>query len=210
MEIIKRINNKIMTLLYNVMWKLLRKNEMTSTLLRSLRLRIHNVDIGMYSYGCFDPLRFGKNAVIGRYCSFASTCYRFNGNHGISFIALHPYLYNTRLGLVKKESITRTKIVIEDDVWIGHNAIIVPGVDYIGRGSVIAAGAVVTRNVPRYAIVAGNPAKVIKFRFCENVINEIEATEWWNMNKIEIAALIKSNPKLCFNPVDFFSKEASK
>lgn len=209
MKVIHRLENKVLTLLYKIMWRLLRKREMTSELLRTLRLRIYDVNIGMYSYGCFDPLRIGKGAEIGRYCSFSSTCFRFNGNHGMSFLALHPYLYNKRLGLVENESITRTRIKIEDDVWIGHNAIIVPSVDYIGRGSVIAAGAVVTRNVPKYAIVAGNPAKIIKYRFSDNVIKEVEATEWWKMNKIEIAKLMRSNPKLCFNPDKYFSKEES-
>lgn len=206
----RRLKTRLMKNIYAMAWTILRKKEMTSKLLRTLRFKIYKVDVGMYSYGCFDPLRFGNGATIGRYCSFAPTCYRFNGNHGTSFLSLHPYFYNTRLGLVEKESIVRTQIIIEDDVWVGHNAIILPAVNLIGRGSVIAAGAVVTKNVPRYAVVGGNPAKVIKYRFTDEVISNIESLEWWNMSKSDIAKLINENSSLCFQPAELYAMEIKK
>ena len=68
--------------------------------------------------------------------------------------------------------------VIEDDVWIGSNSVILSGVK-IGRGAVIGAGSIVTKNVPKYAIVAGNPAKVIKMRFNDEEISKLEKLKWW-------------------------------
>ena len=84
---------------------LLRRRQMTSPLLRRLFSDAHNVTVGLYSYGCFDPVRIAAGTVIGRYCSFAPTSYRFNGNHPIDFLTQHPYLYNPRLGMVSREAI---------------------------------------------------------------------------------------------------------
>ncbi|MBN2965577.1 CatB-related O-acetyltransferase, partial [Sulfurospirillum sp. T05] len=70
-------------------------------------------------------------------------------------------------------------IIIEDDVWIGSNCVILSGVT-IGRGSVIGAGSVVTKNIPKYSIVGGNPAKVIKNRFNHETICLIENLKWWD------------------------------
>lgn len=185
---------------YKFVWAVLRRREMSSRLLRLSLMKFHGVSVGMYSYGCFDPKRIGRGTSIGRYCSFASTSYRFNGNHGLQFLSLHPYLYNIRLGMVNKEMIVRSHCVIEDDVWLGHAALILPKVKLIGRGSVIAAGAVVTKDVPKYAIVAGNPAKVIKYRFDAATIERIENTRWWLKSKDEIAMMINENPELLYRP----------
>lgn len=71
-------------------------------------------------------------------------------------------MYNSSLNFVLKDTIDFQDLVIEDDVWIGHNAIILPSVSKIERGAVIAAGSIVTKNVKKYSIVAGNPAVEIK------------------------------------------------
>ena len=186
------------------------KNQFESLWLRHYFCHNYNIDVGLYSYGCFDPLRIPKNTRIGRYCSFSNTCYFLNGNHGLSFLSLHPYFYNVNLGVVTEESISRTNFVVEDDVWVGHNAIILPSVKFIGRGSVIGAGAVVAKDVGRYEIVGGNPAKVIRKRFNEETINHIEKTQWWLKNKSEIAEIIISNNKLAFEPQNYFYDEIAR
>lgn len=176
----------------------------TSEELRRFFVERYQIDIGLYSYGCFDASRIAMGTTIGRYCSFANSVYVFNGNHGIDFLSLHPYLYNIQFEYVEKEMIKRTNCTIEDDVWLGHSAIILPQVEWIGRGSVIGAGAVVTRSVPRYAIVAGNPARTLRFRFPDAIIQRIEATEWWKMSSSELKMLIQEKPDMVFRPVDYF------
>lgn len=184
------------------------RDEFTSIPLRKYFLERYEISIGLYSYGCFDPARIARGTTIGRYCSFARTASIFNGNHGIGFLSLHPYLYNVALGFVKTETINRTKCVIEDDVWIGHASIILPSVSLIGRGSIIGAGAVVTRNVPRYAVVVGNPGRVIRYRFTEDIVGMIEETKWWEMDSEELGLLINDNPSLVFGPADYYVGKA--
>jgi len=202
-----KLKNILMRRFYGIIWRLLQRNEMTSYFLRKLRVQVFDVEVGLYSYGCFDPKRIANGTTIGRYCSFSSTCFRFNGNHGMNFLALHPYLYNTRLGMVKKESIVRTHCTIEDDVWVGHAAIILPNVKIIGRGAVIAAGAVVTKDVPRYAVVGGNPAKIIKYRFDQETIEKIEASKWWMLDMNSLSQLIKDKPELVYDPARTFRRK---
>ena len=73
-----------------------------------------------------------------------------------------------------------TPLFIGNDVWVGENVKILKKVDYIGHGSVIGAGSIVTKNVPDYAIVAGNPATFIRSRFNENVIQSLLELKWWD------------------------------
>lgn len=181
------------------------KNQFKSVPLRKYYLEKFNIKVGLYSYGCFDENRIARGTIIGRYCSFAPSCYIFNGNHGIDFLSLHPYAYNPNLGYVKEETISRSQCVISDDVWIGHNAIITPSVTSIGRGAVIAAGAVVTKNVPPYAVMAGNPAKPIKFRFTPQVIESIEASEWWLKDDDHFRSMLNTNSHMFFKPAEYFS-----
>jgi acetyltransferase-like isoleucine patch superfamily enzyme len=178
-----------------------KRNEFESLPLRKYFSKKFNIDIGMYSYGCFDSSRIPKNTKIGRYCSFAPSAFIFSRNHGLSYLSLHAYLYNSSLGLIKgKDRVKETVCVTEDDVWFGHNSIVTPSVEKIGRGSVIAAGAVVTKNVPRYAIVAGNPARVIKYRFPQETIEFIEKSRWWLLNKKELKHLIESDNSFVYTP----------
>ena len=76
-------------------------------------------------------------------------------------------------------------IIIKNDVWIGVNCTILDGIT-IGNGAVVAAGSIVTKDVPPYAIVGGNPAKIIKYRFSKEIIDEIEQTQFWDMDINEI------------------------
>lgn len=151
-----------------------------SLMLRKIYRQYHDIDIGLYSYGgCFDVTKIGRFTKIGRYCSFAEGVCIFNGNHPIDNKSLHPFFYNPMLGVVKEEKIQRRLIEIGNDVWIGRNAIITPSVKEIGDGAVIGAGAVVTKDVPDFAVVAGNPARIIKYRFDEKVIKQIKESKWW-------------------------------
>lgn len=188
----------------NIYIKFLLRQEFESLRLRKLFSKRFRIEVGLYSYGCFDTTRIPVGTKIGRYCSFSKTCYFFSRNHGLKYISLHPYLYNAALGMVARDTIEHQSCVVEDDVWIGHNAIITASVMRIGRGAVIAAGATVTRNVPPYAIIAGNPGNIIKYRFDPIIIEKIEATRWWEKSKLELKQLISEMPDLIFTPEQYF------
>lgn len=174
--------------------------EMESERLRRWFRKRHGVEVGLYSYGCFDPHRIPTGTVIGRYCSFASTAYIFNADHGLGYLSLHPYLYNPACGLVESEAIERTACNVEDDVWMGHNAAILASVRRIGRGAAIAAGAVVTRDVEPYSVVAGVPATVRRTRFDPATIERIEASRWWMRDREGLRRLIRDDPGFVYRP----------
>ncbi len=165
----------------------LEKGQMQSKTLRRIFLDYHDVEIGMYSYGgCFDSTHIRAKTKIGRYCSFAGGVCRFNANHPMEFRSMHPFFYSPDFGDVQKELIHRSELVIGNDVWVGQNAIILPSVKRIGDGAVIGAGAVVTRDVPDFAIVGGNPAKVIRYRFSKETQLKIKASKWWDKDITEL------------------------
>jgi virginiamycin A acetyltransferase len=181
------------------------QQELTSTKLRA-DFRALEIDVGLYSYGCFDADRIGRRTKVGRYCSFADTARVYTRNHGVEFLGLTPYLYNVHLGVVDVDMIPHTPVSIADDVWVGHAAIILLSTGSIGRGAVIGAGSVVTKPVPAYAIVGGNPAKVIRMRFDQPTIDAIEETRWWERTPDDLRALVRDNPDLVFTPTKLLGR----
>jgi virginiamycin A acetyltransferase len=174
------------------------KGQMYSATLRKIFSKYHNIEIGMYSYGgCFEPGAIAQFTIIGRYCSFASGVRVFNGDHPLQFKSMHPFFYNPALGYVKNELISRNRITIGNDVWLGHNAIILSNVRSIGDGAVIGAGTVVTKDVPDFAVVVGNPGKVIKYRFSEQTIQKLKKERWWDKDIDELKAKLDSFTQDC-------------
>jgi acetyltransferase-like isoleucine patch superfamily enzyme len=188
------------SLLYQAKLRWLRRNEYESTALRQWFARDFGVEVGMYSYGCFDRWRVPARTRIGRYCSFAKTVRVVELNHPLDALSTHPFLYDPRFGVAAKEPLAAEWLVIEDDVWISHNATLLPGCRSVGRGSVIGAGAVVTRDVPRYSVVGGLPAKVLRQRFSPDLEAAIEASRWWELDRAELAALARRDPELVYHP----------
>ena len=117
----------------------------------------HQVDIGMYTSGpCYySPHLFPSGTKIGRYSVvYEETVRIFTVNHPLDRMSTHAIFYNPKLGYAKKEAdINRKGMLIGNDVFVGHNVTILPGVNKIGDGAVIGAGAVVTKDVPDFAIV---------------------------------------------------------
>lgn len=160
----------------------------------------HRIDVGLYSYGCFDQWRMPGPLVIGRYCSIAKTVRSAPINHPFDAITTHPALYERKFGVVDQDLHYDDPQIIEDDVWIGHNAMILPSCRRIGRGSIIGAGAIVTRDVPRYTIVAGNPAKILRERFPADLQQALEDSKWWTLDLIGLRDLVRDHPDLVFHP----------
>lgn len=141
------------------------------------------VSVGRGSYGTLNVYNFdGINVTlkIGNYCSIApKVSFLLDGEHDYHRITTYPFVSRYFQG---DEGISKGDIVLEDDVWIGYGSIILSGV-HIGQGAVVAAGAVVTADVPPYAIVGGVPAKIIKYRFREDVIQELLQVDYGKIDK---------------------------
>jgi acetyltransferase-like isoleucine patch superfamily enzyme len=149
------------------------------------------VEIGLYTHGgCFNPGNFDRYTKVGSFCSIAKTAYVMNRNHPMDFKSSHAFFFNPELGLVAEDRIAYTPLVIGHDVWLGHNAIIMPNVTEIGNGAVVAAGAVVSKNVPPYAVVVGNPARVVRYRFSEESIDALMDSHWWELDIEDIVPII--------------------
>lgn len=123
-------------------------------------------------------------ADIGKFCSIAMNVLIGPGQHPTAFVSSHPAFYSVTQPIVKTFSSSDTfnpfkRTIVGHDVWLGHNSVIMDGIK-IGTGAVVAAGAVVTNNIPDYAIVAGVPARLIKFRFDERVRNLLLESQWWD------------------------------
>lgn len=128
---------------------------------------------------------FASNNLIKiwKYCSIAWNCYMITYNHPTEYITWHINRWQHIINL--NQEVKRGDIIIWDDVWLWQNVIILAGVK-IGNGAIIWAWAVVTKDIPPYAIAWWNPAKVIKYRFNENQIKYIEKLQWWNWDKKQI------------------------
>ncbi|AWN35457.1 CatB-related O-acetyltransferase [Methylobacterium radiodurans] len=170
----------------------MRHAEMESAYLRAQFRERYDIAVGLYSYGCFDRWRIPPGSRIGRYCSFARSVRILDANHPIDRVSTHPFLYDRHFGIVDADQVTRTPVVVEDDVWFGHNAIVAPGVGRVGRGAIIGAGAVVTRPVAPYAIVAGAPARPLRDRFDAATIARLEASRWWEQDRHALKAFLRA------------------
>ena len=142
---------------------------------------IENVKVGNKTYGQLNVIVSNINNYlsIGHFCSIADKCeFILSGEHPIDNLSTYPFKVKV-LG-EKYEALSKGNIIVEDDVWLGYGAIVLSGVT-IGRGSIVAAGSVVTKDVPPYAIVAGNPAHIIKYRFGQEIIDRlmmIDYSKW--------------------------------
>lgn len=179
---------------------LLRKRQFDNLKLRRIFREKYRIDVGLYSYGCFDRWRMPGPIRIGRYCSFANTVRSAPINHLMDAITTHPALYEKAFGVVEKDIEWNEVLMIEDDVWVGHNVMILPGCKHIGRGAVIGAGAVVTKNVPAYAVMAGNPARKLRDRFAPELIRALEASRWWDLDIAGLRDLVSANRELVYTP----------
>ncbi len=153
---------------------------------------INEVKLGDFTY-IAENSKLSKTNV-GKFCSIGPDCRIGIGKHpSNTFVSTHPIFFSTlkqsQISFVDKNYFEEYKeINIGNDVWIGANAIIVDGVN-VSDGAIIAAGAVVTKDIPPFAIVGGVPSKIIKYRFTKSEIDKLLKIKWWN-NEINV---IKKN-----------------
>lgn len=148
--------------------------------------------IGDYSYGKIHVLSYQENGhiSIGKYSSISEITIIMGGNHHTG-LTTFPMLVKYKNAPVKDDNKPIKDVIIGNDVWIGYNAIILEGVT-IGDGAIIGAGALISKDVPPYSIMVGNPAKQIRKRFDENQIAEIQKTNWWEKKPKELLKIIDS------------------
>ena len=164
-----------------------------------------HVTVGKHSYGLHKNMVAGASAdaplTVGTYCSIGpDVLFLCKVDHALHHVSTYPFktlLWETEQG--NQDAITKGPITLGHDVWIGARAIILSGVT-IGTGAVIAAGAVVTKDVPPYAIVGGNPGRIIRKRFDDVLIEQLLETRWWEMDEAKLKTL---QPELYGQPEDF-------
>lgn len=172
--------------------------------------RYKKYQIGEYTYGNPEILSWDTSTklIIGKYCSIAKgVTILLGGNHRTDWLTTYPFpVFFSQLSQIKGHPSTKGNVEIGNDVWICYGATILSGVK-IGNGAIIAANATVVYDVPPYSIVAGNPAKVVKYRFDDKTIDTLQNICWWDWNH---ELVLKRGSKLLSNNISSFLKEFNK
>ncbi len=174
---------------YKNMWRKLNPHNKTNLVNES---GMENVSVGNYSYGNINVYQggaFDTKLIIGNCCSIGMNVdFLLAMEHSYKNISTFPF--KKQLLNYPPEALSKGDIVVKDDVWIGINSIILSGVT-INQGAIVAAGSVVTKDVPPYAIVGGNPAKIIKYRFNPDIIEKLKQLDYSKLTSDKIEQLEK-------------------
>lgn len=146
--------------------------------------KLPNQKIGKHSYGELCLVDWSPNdgkLRIGKYCSFGPEVKVFlGGEHRADWISTYPFnVLEPNFSHITGHPHSKGDVTVENDVWIGWGALIMSGVR-VGNGAVVGAYSLVTKDVPDYAIVAGNPARLVRMRFPPEVIARLLEIQWWN------------------------------
>lgn len=199
----KFVLNKLCLYLFKKRWRKLNHHNLTNP---GNIFPLGSVEVGAFSYGIlnvniFNNTQFQNKISIGNFVSIAPMVNFFLcENHQTKTYTTFPlksiFFGNTFF----EDTICKGPIVIGDEVWIGYGAMIFSGVN-IGKGAIIAAGSVVNQDIPPYSVAAGVPAKVIKYRFSEEIIKEL-----FHLNLIDLPKkVIEENIELFYKKIDFTS-----
>jgi virginiamycin A acetyltransferase len=177
LKIIKSILNQALSafdlIKFQAYWRMINPHNFTSV---GKIFPLKCVTVGEKSYGELNIYSYSnglnEKLTIGNYVSIANdVSFILGGNHNIDTITTYP-LKNFLLNDSFKDVFSRGPIIIENEVWIGYGSIIMSGIK-IGKGAIIGAGSLVVKDVPPYAIIGGNPAKIIKYRFEEPTVQQL-------------------------------------
>lgn len=193
---LNRLKVKLRLYFFKKFWRRMNRHNETTV---SEFFDIKNVKVGKYTYGRLNIKSWNadnEGLKIGNYCSIAdNVIFILGGNHNYNHIVTYPV--KRKFLNAEREAYSNGPILIEDDVWIGYQSIILSGVN-IGKGAVVAAGSVVTKNVPPYTIVGGNPARVIKTRFSDEIIKQLLSL---NLSQVD-SSVFTGDPNIINNIVD--------
>lgn len=175
-----------------------KKKEKLKRIEECISAKSPNYSVGLNSYGCPAIFEWGEGAAlkVGAFCSIGPNVTVFlGGEHRTDWVSTYPFnQFWSEAAEVTGHPFTRGDVVIGNNVWIGFGATIMSGVT-IGDGAVIGAQAVIAKDVEPYAIVAGNPAKMIRKRFSDETIRKLQEAAWWDWPERElrnIATLLMS------------------
>ena len=191
---IKHPLSKLKTKYYKYIWR--KRNKHNDTVLNR-RFDMSLVQIGKNTYGPIDVSAYTRAAklYIGNYCSIAPEVkFILSADHPVNFISTFPF--RVKILGESAEAMTKGDIVVDDDVWIGQRATILSGV-HIGQGAIVAAGAIVTRDIPPYSVWGGVPARFIKYRFSPKIIDDLLKIDYSKLNK----ELIETNIEKLYESV---------
>jgi chloramphenicol O-acetyltransferase type B len=162
----------------------------------------YQLGVGTYGMPVVHDWNEGTTLRIGSYCSIAANVQIFlGGQHRIDWVTSYPFpSFLPEAIHIKNLSGSRGDVVIGSDVWLCFNCTILSGVT-IGHGAIIASGAVISRDVEPYAVMAGNPARIVRWRFDEPTRQALLESSWWNWPEEEIRQIVD---KLCSNDVAEF------
>ena len=169
---------------------------------------LREYQIGRFSWGHLTVSNRtpGAQLRIGQFCSLAYGCHiLLGGEHRADFVSTYRFpAYSPFRDAISDPEVATSKtkgdVVIGNDVWIGHQSLILSGVE-LGDGVVVGAGSVVRRSAPPYAIVAGNPARVLGFRFPQEQIDALLRIRWWEW---PVARIVESLPLLMSEDIQRF------
>ena len=166
------------------------------------------MEVGSWTYGSkhikIIESGEGNKLIIGKFCSIAEGVVVFTGgNHRTDWISTYPFghIHDEHFPKMSKgmgHPYSNGDVIIGNDVWIGTNAVIMSGIK-IGDGAVIGAYSLVTKDVEPYTIVGGNPAKIIRKRFSDEVIKELLDFKWWDLDVAQINGI---SDILCSNNIE--------